>query len=153
MIVITSSANMSSENEPAPAPATDPAADPAASAAPGAPAENKPEDDAKKPNENDDDESNNKNNDKKKKKKSKKKASPKDKKSRPPNFTDDDDNVLFAAMETHLPHGQHGWESVTADFNAAMTDAGRVDRIRALETLKNRYTRLRNNKKPTGDPR
>ena len=151
MIVITSSANMSSENEPAPAPAADPAADPAGSAAPGAPAENKPEDDAKKPNENDDDESNNKNNDGKKRK-SKKKGSPNKKKSRPPNFTDDDDNVLFAAMETHLPHGQHGWESVTADFNAAMTDAGRVDRIRALETLKNRYTRLRNNKKPTGDP-
>ena len=29
-------------------------------------------------------------------------------------------------METHLPHGQHGWESVTADFNAAMTDAGHM---------------------------
>jgi hypothetical protein len=138
---------MSSENEPAPAPA----ADPAGSAAPCAPAENKPEDDAKKPNENNDDESNNKNNDGKKRK-SKKKGSPNKKKSRPPNFTDDDDNALFAAMETHLPHGQHGCESVTADFNAAMTDAGRVDRIRVLETLKNRYTRLWNNKKTTGDP-
>jgi hypothetical protein len=143
---------MSSENEPAPAPAADPApAPPAASAAPGAPAENKPEDDAKKPNENNDDESNNKNNDGKKRK-SKKKGSPDKKKSRPPNFTDDDDNALFAAMETHLPHGQHGWESVTADFNAAMTDAGRVDRIRVLETLKNRYTRLRNNNKTNRRP-
>ena len=67
MIVITSSANMSNEDEPDPAPAADPvAAPPAASAAP---AENKPEDDANKPDENNDDESNDKNNDKKKSKK------------------------------------------------------------------------------------
>ena len=48
MIVITSLANMSGENEPAPAHA----AAPAASDAPDAAAEDKPEEDANKPDEN-----------------------------------------------------------------------------------------------------
>ena len=143
MIVITPFANMSSENEPVPAAA----AALEASEAPGAAGENKPEENADKPEEKKDDEGD-EDNDKKRKKK---KKSPK-KKSRPPNFNDDDDNVLFAAMEVTLPHGQYGWKTVTAEFNAAMTANGRADRMRSLETLKAWYTRLHNHKKPTGDP-
>jgi hypothetical protein len=147
VIVIISFAKMSSENEPVPAAAAVPAAASEASEAPGAAGVNKPEENADEPEEKKDDEGDEDND----KKKRKKKKSPK-KKSRPPNFNDDDNNVLFAAMEVTLPHGQHGWEIVIAEYNAAMTANGRAGRMRSLETLKARYTRLRIHKKPTGDP-
>ena len=110
---------MSSENEPVPAAASE------ASEAPGAAGENKPEENADEPEEKKDDEGE-EDNDKKRRKK-KKSPKKKKKKSRPPNFNDDDDDVLFAAMEVTLPHGQHGWEIVTAEYNAAMTANGRAD--------------------------
>ena len=116
---------MSSENEPVPAAAAVPAAAFEASEFPGAAGVNKPEENADEPEEKKDDEGDEDNN--KKRRKKKKSPKKKKKKSRPPNFNDDDDDVLFAAMEVTLPHGQHGWEIVTAEYNAAMTANGRAD--------------------------
>ena len=70
------------------------------------------------------------------------------------NFSDSDDRALFECMEheERYPICSDDWDRVAADFADYMTRASTPERKRPADALKARFCRLRNVKKPTGDP-
>lgn len=68
----------------------------------------------------------------------------------------EDDRILFHEMQRDelYPTGQRDWERVLEGFNKIQRQQGTPERQRStVEQLYGRYCRLRNSKKPTGDPK
>ena len=55
---------------------------------------------------------------------------------------------LLSLIEGHLPTGQYMWDRLAGAFN----EGARRDDMRDAEALKNKFIRLKNHPKPTGDP-
>ncbi|KAI0666350.1 hypothetical protein C8Q78DRAFT_995032 [Trametes maxima] len=66
------------------------------------------------------------------------------------NFSFADVSELLRLIRQHLPIGQHGWERVCIGYNAYASSSGRPKRD--VQSLRTKYYKLVNAKKPTGDP-
>lgn len=67
-----------------------------------------------------------------------------------PNYADSDIDALLDVVEEVQPIGANEWSLVAAKFEMYATEVGRVPR--EMESLKLKFDRLSNTKKPTGDP-
>ncbi|KAI0370997.1 hypothetical protein BV20DRAFT_1121053 [Pilatotrama ljubarskyi] len=66
------------------------------------------------------------------------------------NFSSADVTELLRLVRSHMPIGMHGWERVCAGYNAYASTRGRPRRD--VQSLRTKYYKLVNVKKPTGDP-
>jgi hypothetical protein len=66
-----------------------------------------------------------------------------------PKFTEGEDNCLLTQVENELPTGGDQWTRVAMRFNSQMPQGSPH---RDADSLKERFKKLRNSTKPTGDP-
>ncbi|CDO68933.1 hypothetical protein BN946_scf185000.g76 [Trametes cinnabarina] len=66
------------------------------------------------------------------------------------NFSKQDVTELLHLIRQHMPAGQNGWQKVVTSYNAYASTQGRPKRD--VISLRGKYYKLVNAKKPTGDP-
>jgi hypothetical protein len=57
-------------------------------------------------------------------------------------------NTLFRILSEKLPQGPNEWNDVTFQYNAEVS----ADRAREMDHLRDKFKKLKNTRKPTGDP-
>ena len=64
------------------------------------------------------------------------------------NFTKYETKRMLEKVREHLPMGQMQWQTTTDAYNEGVGP----DRLRDFESLRNKFKKLKNFPKPTGDP-